>query len=338
MKITLTFLLSISTALASLGNLVDNSEIPQSICLAEFSNSSQTYHCSGAMIDKNTFKTAAHCLDDGYKVEIRCNSGEIFKAKEILGHKDFSKHEIKRDLYARKFDHAYIKIDGEYKGTFTKLLTSKKLIKKVISESNECAFFGVGLNPYYQGTGKLHGVRTKAQMLNPDNGLLILNDPFGALTMIGDSGASFFCKDENDYWNNIGTVSAHSWDNETIIASNASIQGDQTLTHTPESPSLATSNILVNRNVVRVGKTYDVLPFSEYLFEDSKYNLADRLNSRFTTESIKNGKAIGTLEHFGPSLYYLCLDGISCEETLENVTIELSRLVESFETPDFIEL
>jgi len=340
MKNTLFILLCLSSALvnASLGNLVSNDEIPDSVCLAEFSKGEEVYHCSGAMVDNETFKTAAHCLKDDYEIEVRCKSSQVFKAEVFSGHKSFSHKKIKRDLYARRYDHALLKLNASYKGRVQRPILNFDSIEKLLDQDRECAFFGVGLNPWYEGTGLLHGVRTTSSKISIDNGLLIVNDPHGAVTMIGDSGASFFCRNNKNAWINIGTVSAHSWENETIVAINSTIEEDNSLIIS--QASYVESNSIQTKQVSKIekGKTYRVLPFSNYVFKGESFNSVDRLRARMIVKYIEGDFAYGTLEHYGPALYYLCFDGVSCDETLNQVKISISDLVESYSMPLFIDL
>ncbi|EQC51406.1 trypsin-like serine protease [Bacteriovorax sp. DB6_IX] len=342
-KLSTIFALSLISlsAMGSLGNLVSNQEIPVTACLAEFSSGDEVYHCSGAMVDATTFKTAAHCLKEATEIEVRCQSGFSSQVIKEIGHEKFSKKAIKRDLYQRRYDHAFLKLEKPFEGAVQPLLMQEKIIEGLLKESRECAFFGVGLNPWYQGTGKLHGVRTDTQKINLENGLLIVNDPFGAVTMIGDSGASFFCRNESMAWVNIGTVSAHSWDNETIVALNSIMLEDKRfVVDAREVVKKNNSAPLAELTSVEVSKTYRVLPFSSYTSDESgeEFNSVDRLHARFIVEKVEGEFATGRLEHYGPAKYYLCFDGISCEEKLENIRIHRSRLVENYNLPKFLSL
>jgi hypothetical protein len=324
---------------ASLGSLVANSEIPETACMAEFSKGEEVFHCSGAIVDENTFKTAAHCLKDDYKIVVKCKNGNNYEVNNIVGHKDFSHKKIKRDLYARAYDHALLELEGSESDAIQPLLKLEKEISKFISKKRECAFFGVGLNPWHEGTGKLHGVKTSSDKITMEDGLLIVNDPHSAVTMIGDSGASFFCRNDQGAWTNIGTVSAHSWDNETIVASNGYMAKDKNLVIEKANNYIQT-NPSVNRVLesIEIGKTYRVLPFSSYTHGETQFNSVDRLHARFEVKDIQGEYAIGDIHHFGPAKYYLCFDGVSCDETLSNVKIKLADLVQEYQLPKFINL
>lgn len=324
---------------ASLGSLVANSEIPNTACMAEFSKGEEVFHCSGAIVDENTFKTAAHCLKDDYKIVVKCKNGNTYEVSSVLGHKDFSHKKIKRDLYARAYDHALLELEGSESDAIQPLLKLEKEISKFISKKRECAFFGVGLNPWHEGTGKLHGVKTTSDKITMENGLLIVNDPHSAVTMIGDSGASFFCRDDKGAWTNIGTVSAHSWDNETIVASNGYMAKDKNLVINRSSKYIETNpTVIRNSEAIVTGKTYRVLPFSNYTQGVTQFNSVDRLHARFDVKEIQGEYALGDIRHFGPAKYYLCFDGVSCDETLSNVKIKLVDLVEEYQIPSFIKL
>ena len=323
---------------ASLGKLLNIEEIPQAACLAEFKSGSETYHCSGALVDSQTFKTAAHCLKEDTDITIRCVSGEEFQVIEVIGHKKFNHKKIKRNLYERRYDHAFLSLDKPSKSSIPKTFVNKEEIHELLAQKRECAFFGVGLNPWYQGTGRMHGVKTSSSKVSIENGLIIINDPFSAVTMIGDSGASFFCKDERE-WINIGTVSAHSWENETIVASNDITKEDHALRF--NSLGIRSKlNELESDNLqeIEVAKTYRVLPFSEYHDGDIVLNTGDRQRARIEITSIDGNYVTGKLDHYGPADYYLCGDGISCEETLINIRIHKSNLTSNYQRPEFIDL
>jgi len=327
---------------ASLGTLVDVKDIPPSVCAAKITTHSENYYCSGALVGLKYFKTAAHCLKDVLNITVKCASGESRKVVNILSHKLFSFKNIKRDLTARKYDQAILELDFEFSNMpIQPVLNLQSDIKQFILTKRECAFFGVGLNPWYKGTGLLHGAKTNSTKLLLEDGLIVIDDPFGAVSMIGDSGGSFFCKDDNDVWTNIGTVSAHSWENETIISSNSNLVSDQqlksvNLDHGEEFHSILLKRVMAP--VIDVGHVYFVLPFSKYFVDEEQFNIADRQRSRFTVDQIEGDFAIGTLDHYGPANYYLCGEGVSCEEVLIQVKIKKDRLITSRFYPKFLNL
>lgn len=327
--------------LASLGTLVDNGQIPNSVCAAEFTVGDEKYHCSGALVDQRTFKTAAHCLKEGADIRVHCASGERRKVVKVLGHNEFSLRSIKRDLYARKFDQALLRLDSKLiKARVRKTLTQASNITKFLSSKRECAFFGVGLNPWYSGTGLLHGVKTNSTEITVEEGLLIINDRFNAVSMIGDSGASFFCRGDSGDWVNVGTVSAHGWDNETIVSSNANLESDKNLLFDTSVKEIKqdSEEFLEFDSVITAGQRYRVNPFSPFFSMGEEYNIADRLRSRFEVIDVEGDYATGTLAHYGPALYYLCGDGVICDEEVEKVRIHIKYLVKDYIKPVFLDL
>ena len=76
--------------------------------------------------------------------------------------------------------------------------------------------------------------------------------------MIGDSGGSFFCRGDSGDWVNVGTVSAHSWDNETIISSNANLESDPKLIFDTSTKEIRQGTVELSEvdRVITAGQTY----------------------------------------------------------------------------------
>lgn len=184
-------------------------------------------------------------------------------------------------------------------------------------------------------------MRTSTDKINYFEGILLLEDPYGAVSMIGDSGASLFCRGDQGEWINVGTVSAHGWDNETIIAPNYELnemRPTDNIKQDWDDRIYRTVPAEIFVRTFKIGTIVEVLPFSPYLYQEQLFNSADRFHSRFTISNIEAGVATGKLDHYGPANYYLCGDQISCEDIIDGVKIDLRYLTTKYEIPPFLEL
>ncbi len=327
---TLIFLTFFS-AHSALGPLVPVSEIPESVCKIDFMRSDHsTYHCSGILLDQVHVKTAAHCLlSDIKKIEVQCGNQSSLVTEKIAS-SDFSFEDIKSDINARRFDHAILLLDQKIDIPSLPFITDKDEISEVIKESDECAFFGVGLNPWLNGTGHIHGVKAKAKKISFDRETLILNAPYQAVSMIGDSGASFLCRKQGFSWKNIGTVSAHGWDNETIIAPNNYAPLIET---SPDYVTVSEKKTIDSPNI-KLNLKYWVKPFSTYKYKEEVYNTVDKVLVKFIPRRILGNKVLGQLILESSSQYYLCFDQNQCfTGTLEDVELDKSSLSLTKQTP-----
>lgn len=331
---------------ASIGEYISYKNAPEQTCFLEFeSNKGDTpFTCTGNVVSNKMIKTAAHCTEAGRLTSISCANSQTAEFESLtISPPDFDLKTIGHDLNNRRNDFSLIPLKKDLAITPMEMITSLTELKNVLNSKGDCALFSYGLNEKHRSEmGYLSATKFRKKYLTREEDYLIYKAPFMAQVMIGDSGGALYCE-YNDKWVDIGTVSGHTWEGESIFSLNSYMSSfiQKNLDKTQkrfvnkkfrmEMSKVATEELDNNQSntIITIDSHLTLKPFSIIKIDGMNHYNVDNAYVRVTVNSISAQEVNVNLELDGYSSFYLCDDKILCESSYENVIVQKKDLINS---------
>jgi len=291
--------------------------------------------CSGSVVNKRVFKTAAHCLKNPNtkSYELICPDGSHYQVASLSVH---PKHQKAHDK--RQFDVGLVFLSQDYVGATSPTVLNSFVLKEVL-QTSFCAVWSYGPNiKNLHAAGELHGVRLES--VNFADSLIVAHDPLKFMVQAGDSGGGLYCYTDHE-WVNLASVYGHDFTESYLLRNDMVVdflrpyirkefKNSKSIFATPYKPgseeSLAVSSLPKR---IKIGFRYKVKTFSTVEKDGGVFGIGDQLDVDFLVRGLhQDGEHVQgdlVVRDASPTRY-LCVDQVLCRGEYENVVIHVSRL------------
>lgn len=297
----------------------------------------RTEICSGFLLDNQTVVTAGHCTEKmNSTTQVVCD-GQPGQVKTFSTPDALDLENIEFDVRLRSQDIAVVQLQAplDLKLEDRQMATTEPVLRKTLSLSNKCGFFGFSSElggSVSKSRLKVGAIELESQYLSFQDGYLQLDGTRGASALVqpGDSGGALACYNHGQ-WVFLGVTSGRDWDYQSFFAPISSHESlkDQM------SPSLRES-VLEFKHISPVthlnissGEEFFVRQYSKVIKTETTefhdFDNVERLMQwepvhstldhpvvRFWPEVRRGDHWLGTIEFSGSTMSYSCIYGFIC--------------------------